>query len=585
MRPSGARIFDFNAERSALVAEVERRVMQSVASIGGTGGLEYLLNDAVFHEINRYEGRKTRRGRRSLARWVSVRRQLSGRDAEWIERQVWRLVHYHTEDIAGNFNPRVYGFASRVLPLILSGILNAGSVDRRLQMFRSLADRARVEGDVEHIRALSTRSTLILVPTHSSNLDSLVVGGMLSILGLSPMTYGAGKNLFSNPLFTFFMRNLGAYRVDRRLGFDLYKEVLKTYSQVLLERGFHSLFFAGGTRSRSNVLESHLKLGLLGTAFPAQVERLRAGVPNPAIVVVPATINYALVLEAETLIDDHLKREGQQRFIISDDESSRANRVLSFLFHLLRIDNTLHLRFGTPMDLLGNPVDPDGVSRDPRGRRVDLASYFKIGGELAVDQERDREYTRQLGGYIASSFRRNTIVLPTHLVARALFRRVRFRFQDEDIYAFLRRDGTLSVARDQLLRDCADLRDGLRSLASEGQIVIGEAANEEDMGAVLSRAVDTFRIYHSRPVIRMQGDRIVAGDLRLLLFYQNRLEGYRIEERIPEMDSGAVQVGAPGPEEDAVLLGRVPRRLRKIAASDDAQVPLTPERSGGESGR
>lgn len=585
MRPAGARIFDFNAERAAIVADVERRVMESVSGRSGPDQLEYLLHDAVFHEINRYEGRNTRRGRRSLARWVSVRRQLADRDSEWIERQVWRLVHYHAEDIAGNFNPRVYGFASRILPLILSGVLNAGSLDRRLRMFRSLADRARVEGDIDHIRALSTRATLILVPTHSSNLDSLIVGGMLSVLGMSPMTYGAGKNLFSNPLFTFFMRNLGAYRVDRRLRFALYKEVLKTYSQVLLERGFHSLFFPGGTRSRSNMLESRLKLGLLGTAFPAQVERLRAGVANAPIVIVPATINYALVLEAETLIDDHLKREGQQRFIISDDESSRANRVSSFLFHLLRIDNTLHLRFGTPMDLLGNPVDPDGVSRDPRGRRIDLSSYFTVGGELVVDAERDVEYTRQLGDYIVSSFRKNTIVLPTHLVARALFRRVRSHYANEEIYAFLRRDGTLSVDRERLIQDCVDLREGLRSLAAEGKIIIGDAANDADMGEVLSRALNTFRIYHTRPVVRMDGGRIVAGDLRLLLFYQNRLEGYRLEERIPPMDGGDVWVSAPGPEEEAALLERVPRRLRKIATSDDAQVPLTPERVGGETGR
>ena len=67
--------------------------------------------------------------------------------------------------------------------------------------------------------------------------------------GLPPTTYGAGKNLFTNPFISFFMRNLGAYRVDRRLRFELYKDVLKEYSTVLLEHGYHSLFFPGGTRS------------------------------------------------------------------------------------------------------------------------------------------------------------------------------------------------------------------------------------------------------------------------------------------------------------------------------------------------
>ena len=51
------------------------------------------------------------------------------------------------------------------------------------------------------------------------------------------------------------MHNLGAYRVDRRLKHGLYKDVLKTYSCVLIERGYHSLFFPGGTRSRIGGVE------------------------------------------------------------------------------------------------------------------------------------------------------------------------------------------------------------------------------------------------------------------------------------------------------------------------------------------
>ncbi len=42
---------------------------------------------------------------------------------------------------------------------------------------------------------------------------------------------------------------------------------------------------------------------------------------------VPATINYLITLEAETLIDDFLSEEGKGRFIIDDDESTRLARV------------------------------------------------------------------------------------------------------------------------------------------------------------------------------------------------------------------------------------------------------------------
>ena len=80
-----------------------------------------------------------------------------------------------------------------------------------------------------------------------------------------PPPTARGRTSSPTPSSRFFMHNLGAYRVDRRLKHALYKDVLKAYSCVLLERGYHSLFFPGGTRSRSGGVERKLKLGLVGT--------------------------------------------------------------------------------------------------------------------------------------------------------------------------------------------------------------------------------------------------------------------------------------------------------------------------------
>jgi glycerol-3-phosphate O-acyltransferase len=57
-----------------------------------------------------------------------------------------------------------------------------------------------VEGPIEKLRRLAKIGTLVLVPTHSSNLDSVALGYVLMREGLPPVVYGAGKNLFSNPL-------------------------------------------------------------------------------------------------------------------------------------------------------------------------------------------------------------------------------------------------------------------------------------------------------------------------------------------------------------------------------------------------
>ena len=82
--------------------------------------------------------------------------------------------------------------------------------------------------------------------------------------------YGAGMVLFNMSIFSYFMDSLGAYKVDRRKKHLLYLETLKTYSTESLVRGCHSLFYPGGTRSRSGSINQNLKLGLLSSAFEAQ---------------------------------------------------------------------------------------------------------------------------------------------------------------------------------------------------------------------------------------------------------------------------------------------------------------------------
>ena len=186
----------------------------------------------------------------------------------------------YARDVAGNFNPRVFALSTRVLPRALTLLLAPKDFALAEEGMRLLDRHLITQGPIDTLRALARRGTLVFTPTHSSNLDSVVFGFALDRVGLPPVSYGAGKNLFTNPFLSYFMQNLGAYKVDRRIRHELYKEVLKTYSTVLIERGFHSLFFPGGTRCRSNVVEERLKLGLLGTGVEAFTNTLRRGHPQ-----------------------------------------------------------------------------------------------------------------------------------------------------------------------------------------------------------------------------------------------------------------------------------------------------------------
>src|ERR1700733_3595779 len=441
VREAENRLERFNADRERLLAEVERRVVARVGASSKPGtdqSLEYVLNDVAFNEIKRLEASKSKNG--ALDRWRELSRGLLAMSEAEKESELRELVRFYGKDVVGNFDPRVYKFATGIGPSILGALFSPmTSFKEGLAALGNLDARIHPDGEIDLARACAERGTLIVTPTHSSNMDSPAIGFGLLRAHLPPTTYGAGKNLFTNPFISFFMRNLGAYRVDRRLRFELYKDVLKEYSTVLLEHGYHSLFFPGGTRCRSNLVEKNLKLGLLGTTVTAYRNSVREGAPHKRLYIVPVTINYRLVLEAETLIDDYLAETGKSRYIITDDEFSRVGRLLEFFRKILAHEGSVEVRFGRPLDPFGNEVTDDGESIDRAGRAVDPATFVRgANGEVSDDDQRDAEYTRALGRRLAQVYPHLTVFHSTHLLARVLYDELARRAGTRDIYKLLR---------------------------------------------------------------------------------------------------------------------------------------------------
>jgi glycerol-3-phosphate O-acyltransferase len=525
-------IFGFNAQRGALVEEVSRRV------VSGVRDARMLLSEAAFLEVKRQQISGSD-DVVPLSEWRSIAHSLGRMTDDECRSRLEDVVHRHARDVAGNFDPRVYKFASRAAAPILGMLMSpmqtlrhaGGAFD-----LRALDGRVIIEGPVGSLQRLAEQGTLVFVPTHLSNLDSVVFGFALERAGLPPATYGAGKNLFTNPVLSFFMHNLGAYRVDRRLKHGLYKEVLKSYSCLLIEHGYHSLFFPGGTRSRSGGVERKLKLGLAGTGVEAMARTAAAGHPR-RVFFVPATINYLLTLEAETLVDDFLSEEGRHRYIIEDDESARPRRIASFIHKLLGLDAGCVIRFGTPLDCFGNTVDEDAVSRDARGHVVDPLTYLTDAEDkIGHDPARDAQYTRELGEAIVAAYQRDTVAMATHLVAACAFEKMCERMgarvegggppANVDIFAMLRDKDDVLVPRAELADRVERLRDRARELESKGRIVLGPRLARASGRDILDEALRAFSGYHTSQVLEPRGDSLLLVDTRLIFYYQNRLAGH-----------------------------------------------------------
>jgi len=480
-------------------------------------GLVQILENALYTERKRLErkepGDEVRSRLDRLAKSI-VRGTRADRTSAGLG-----LVSAWADEIHGHFNPRVYRFATRALPRALNGLLARRSSDVR-EWTGEANSRVKVRGDVALIQRLAQEATLVLAPTHVSNLDSPLIGLSLHSCGLPPFVYGAGLNLFSNPIMGWWMHRLGAYTVDRLKKARLYKQVLKDYSIRSLTTRHHSLFFPGGTRSRSGQVETSVKKGLLGTGIVAWQEMLAARRPDSEVYIIPLTLSFQLVLEANTLVADHLADAGKQRFIITDDEFTQPRRLLSFGNRVMNLDASVVAHFGAPLDCLGNPV-----SHDPKERAeqsvIRRRYVCDASGDVEWDAQRDRVYTDRLARGLVDAWPKYANAMETHVAAYAAWACLVDAIGSEDAFRIVRAPiGKRRIKQHIYVEKLREVVDRVRAGCQQRRWTADLPASAE---AVMDLALDRFGRYHRSRAIVRRGSDIVVEDPRLCLFYRNRL--------------------------------------------------------------
>lgn len=447
-----------------------------------------------------------------------------------------KITARYAEEIASNFKATHYKFTRSVVTYGFSRLLNAARVKGFRSIFSnqySLQDKIQITGETDQIRDLATKGTIIMVPTHFSNLDSILIGWIISVLGLPPFIYGAGLNLFNISIFAYFMNALGAYKVDRRKKNLLYLETLKTYSKEAIQFGCHSLFFPGGTRSRSGMIESRLKLGLLSTAIEAQRANYQSGITDISgkIFIVPVTINYHFVLEAPSLIREHLSITGQERYYKENDEFSNSYKISKFLIKFFTKGSDISVSIGKAMDVLGNYVDQDGRTIDKNGRQIDTKDYFISEGKVTVDLQREEEYTNMLGKRIVEEFHKINRVFSSHLVSFTAFEIIKKENPKLDLFELLRLpEEDLLIPSEEFKQVCQMVLDAIFDLESKNLIKMAHHLNR-DIEEIIQHGLENVGMYHAnRPLVKDFENNITTQDVSLLYFYHNRLTGYGLEK-------------------------------------------------------
>lgn len=256
------------------------------------------------------------------------------------DKLVQRAGKLHDE-IAARFDVDVVRFIDRVLRAIWARIYDEIVVDDK---------------DLDVVRAAARRGPLVIVPSHRSHVDYLVLSQVMLQKGMLPPHIAAGDNLNFFPVGPVLRRG-GAFFLRRSFKGDvLYGAVFRAYVRRLFKEGFTTEFFIEGGRSRTGKTLPP-KLGLLSMLVEGWLE----GREDDALFV-PAHIAYEKIVEQNSYTKE---LGGAAKKKESAAEMVKATQVLGGRY------GKVFLTFETPISIKehmqsrgvaqGHDVDDDRV--------------------------------------------------------------------------------------------------------------------------------------------------------------------------------------------------------------------------------
>jgi glycerol-3-phosphate O-acyltransferase len=185
------------------------------------------------------------------------------------------------------------------------------------------------------------------------------------------------------------------------------------------------------------------------------------------------------------------------------------------------------------MDVIGNPIDNQGNSKDKHGNPIELSDYFKSEGIINTDLQREAEYTSLLAESIINRFHSDNIVLSSHLIAFAAFEILCNENPKLDLFGILRLPTDDYIfEHDFLYATVSQLKQTLIDFADKGKLILSPEINAEidDLIQDGIKHLGTFHI--KKPLKKNKLGEIISENFYLLYFYHNRLTGYGLEKWI-----------------------------------------------------
>ncbi len=239
---------------------------------------------------------------------------------------------------------------------------------------------------LERLRKLRSEGAVVLLPSHKSHVDYIVLSFVLKENNIQIPVIAAGDNLSFFPAGPI-LRRCGAFFIRRKFRGDrLYTAVVDAYLRRLLRDGWMVEFFLEGGRSRTGKVLPPM-LGLLNMVVSSAM-----GLDNKPVYFVPIAIGYERLME-----------EGAFARELSGGEKKKEDAR-----QLLAIGEVLAERWGRVNIQFGEAIELSALMND-----------------LAIDPARvtpakRRSLVKRLAHLVMNEINRVTAVTPGAVVALTL---------------------------------------------------------------------------------------------------------------------------------------------------------------------
>jgi glycerol-3-phosphate O-acyltransferase len=261
---------------------------------------------------------------------------------------------------------------------------------------------------LERLRAASKDGSLVLLPSHKSHVDYIILSRLFMHANMPVPLVAAGDNLAFFPLGPILRRG-GAFFIRRSFRGDrLYGAVVDAYMRRLLIDGWPLEFFLEGARSRTGKLLPP-KLGLLSIVVDAVLGAAESAGTSPGrkVYFCPISIGYERVVEEREYVRELTGGEKKK-------EDVRG---------LVRAAETALGRYGNLNVQFGELLTIDGV----------MSELGETNGALTPAKR--RALVTRLAYRVMNEINRVTAITPSALVAAALLTHGRRGIAHADLVA------------------------------------------------------------------------------------------------------------------------------------------------------